>query len=231
MGKLSGKFSRTYWRGYDLSPQTNTMKVRNTATTPEVTGQGVDQKSYVVGVGEGACEQHGFVADGANESHAVLSGAIGTTGAFIAPFGTHVGAAAAMGSSVCLSEYSPETQVDGAGEFNAKYMNQEDGGGIEFGWLLAVLDTRSTATPTSHNRGAGSNAGLRAYLVQTANGAPATISVEGSTDNSSWSNLGDFTAVSGRHGTAIAVAGSIPQYVRATVSGGTATFAVAYRAL
>lgn len=232
MSKLSGRFSRTFWGGYDLSGQTNTMQVRAGFMTPEVSGQGARQKSYVVGLGEGACEQHGFVTDVTGEAHDRLSDQIGTADGFGASFGTHVGAAAAMGSAVCLTEYRQGTPVDGAAEFNATYLNREDGAGIEFGWLLAPLAERATAT-ASLNRGAGSpsNNGMRAYLQQSANGAPATISVEGSTDDAAWSGLGTFTAVSGHVGTAIAISGTVPQYLRTSISGGTATFAVLFRAL
>jgi hypothetical protein len=229
MAKRSGRFSRTIWGGYDISGQVNSARVASVANTPEVSTQGNVMKSYVVGVGDGEAEVRGFLSEDANQAHDRFSARIGSAAVLVEMFGTHVKAAVGMGSSMILTAYDGDTPVDGAGMFRAAFKNSDDGY-VDFGWLLAPLAQRSSVT-ASVNDGAATLNGLRAYLEQTAGSGNPAVVVEGSDDDSTYAALGTFLGGNGHIGAALAVAGSIPQYLRGSVSQGTSTFLLAYRRL
>lgn len=90
----------------------------------------------------------------------------------------------------------------------------------------------SGSNSTSLDNSAGTTAGASAYLHAPAfTGTTITVKVQHSTNNSSWSDLITFTAVTGaRTSERKAVTGTINRYVRTLWSGTftSATFAVAF---
>lgn len=228
-GKRSGRFSRTYWGGYDLSGQTNVARVASIDATPEVSTQGATNKSYVVGVGDGEAEVRGFLSDGANEAHDRFSSRIGSAAVFVETFGTHTMAAAGMGSSMILTSYDTDEPVENAAMFHSAFKNSDDGY-VDFGWLMAPLAARASQTP-SVNDAAFSLNGLRVYLQQTASTGTPVVAVQASNDDSTYAGVGTFVAAAGHAGQALAIAGSVGQYLRGSVSAGTSTFLLAYRRL
>lgn len=108
---------------------------------------------------------------------------------------------------------------------------------LEWGILLTdgLITQSSSGSTSSKDDSASSSSGIAAYLqmVDINSGAP-TITIEHSANNSSWSTLLSFTAISdGGEPTAerVTASGTVNRYLRVTSTGtfSNAKFVVAYR--
>jgi len=227
--------SRVYYAGYDVTGQTNGTGVNMTLDSPEVSCFGDSVKSYVTGLNDSVANQKGFITAPATEAHRVLAARAGGTAGDVWTwtFGTSQADFGFAGSAVLISQYNATDDIAQAAMFNVDYKPGPDSPGMDPIQIIAPLLSRSTADPVAGvNYGTFTLGGLRGYLQQTtATAGTTTVIVEGSDDDMAYSTVASFVASGTVSGQAIAAAGSIPQYLRANVSGGTSTFLVAVRRL
>ena len=99
---------------------------------------------------------------------------------------------------------------------------ESDGNGAEFGVLLtADKQTDGSATDTaSVDNGASSAGGLSGFIsaMSLASGS-VTVKIQHSTNDSSWSDLVSFTAITGQTAERISVTGTVNRYLRISTSG------------
>lgn len=144
--------------------------------------------------------------------------------ASVAPRGFTVGYPVWVGDDY-LASIAPSSSVDGLVVQPLTFTSR---GAAAWGHALTALQTvTSTTTGTSVDFiGAPTTSGAVANLHVTAiSGTPTfTVTIQDSADNSSWSTIGTFTALSASKGAQrLSIAGTIRRYLRAvgTVSGGT----------
>ena len=94
---------------------------------------------------------------------------------------------------------------------------------LDFGVLLTTgpKQTDASATnSTSVDQTAGSSAGAVGYLQAVSIGSgTATVKIQSSTNNSTWSDLITFTAVTAQTSERVAVTGTVNRYVRVITTG------------
>jgi hypothetical protein len=229
--------SRCYYAGYDVTGQTNAVEVQQTLDSPEVSAFGDAVKSYVTALNDSKATQKGFVTSPTTEAHRVLSARAGGTAGDVWTwcFGTSQADFGYAGSAVLVTEYKGVSDLGAASMFDAGYMPGPDSPGFDPVQIIAPLASRSTASPAGGvlaASGTFSSNGFRAYLQQTAvTAGTTTVVVQGSNDDATYTTLASFPASGTVSGAAVAAAGSVPGYLRASVSGGTSTFLVTVRRL
>lgn len=144
------------------------------------------------------------------------------------PSGTTLGAEAWLIG--CLqTNITFGSQVASVAEWSMTGVNEDS---TDFGRSLHALAARtSSSQETAYDNSASSTGGAIAHLHVTAFSgfSGVVVTVEHSTDNSSFSTLGTFTTVAGVTSERLAIAGTVNRYVRAkwAVTGsGSITFAV-----
>ena len=167
-----------------------------------------------------------FMDPAAGMEHAAFSPL--PTGDVIAAYlrGTGIGSPVAC----CVAKqvnYDPTRATDGMLTF--KVEGQGDGYGLEWGeQLTAGLRTDTTATNgTAQNDAAATTFGSQAYLQAVAlTGSTVTATVQHSPDNSTWSTLVAFAAVtSAPQAQRVTVSGTVNQYLRVITAGTFTSFA------
>lgn len=222
MAKQSGLGARFVLGGYDLSGDISALdRVGGGPALGDVTG--IDKFAH---------ERIGLLRDGAmsftsfwnDENSVPVLDALPTAdviGAFFVP-------PQAIGSPIaCLNSkqvnYDPSR--GNGGELTMKTECQGQGFGLEWCQLLTPgLRTDTTATHGADLDGGASSAfGAQAYLQVTGfAGTSVTVTVEHSADNSTWSTLLAFTAVTAApNGQRVAVANTttVDRYLRVSTSG------------
>lgn len=142
----------------------------------------------------------------------------------------------ARGSELILAnaldtEFTPSAAVDGLVQFtlNCQTDGMSDLNGVSLHDLTAVTADESG---TGVDGGAASSNGAVAHLHVTAFSgfSGAVVTVEDSSNNSTWATIGTFSTVSGVTGERITIAGTVRRYTRYSVDvtgTGSITFAVA----
>lgn len=232
MAKLSGRLTKAYFAGYDLSGDLNEASVKVTFDMNEISGFGDAKKSFVLGLEADVIGFKGFLGTGAAAVHALLSARIGASDVALITWGTAVGAVGAAGSAMTLSHYEGQVAVNGPGLLTSDFANAAEAPGLDFVTVLAGHQSH-TAAEAAIDDSAGSNNGMRAYLEQisVSAGTPVVVVQHSTTGTSAWSDLITFTGVAGRSAQAGAASGTVRQFRRMSVSGGTGIFVVATRRL
>jgi len=233
MAKKHGKETVVLVDGYDVTGQSSALDVTNAMDTQEVTAFGDQQKSYVVGAVDGKISQKGFLTDGTAEAHDVLRQRIGSAVVFLAHYGTVTGAYGWGGSAELNTAYGVSGGAGAPVTFSADYNF-----GLYGGQPIKMMRCHAEGAGT---RGAGtanetpSNAGARAFLhiLSISSGTPTVALQHGTASTeAAFSNLASFGAVAAApYAAGTEVTGTVRQYLRAVVTGGTCTYALGYRRL
>lgn len=222
MAKQSGLGDAYLVAGTDLSGDTNSLsKIGGGPALLDVTGINVFAHERLGGLRDGGIDWVSFFNP--TGAHPVLS-ALPTVDVICTYCrGTTLGNPAAALVAKQLN-YDPTRAADGA--LTATVQAQANGYGLEWGvQLTAGLRTDTAATNgTGVDLGASASFGFQAYVQVTSfSGTDATIKIQDSADNSSFTDLsgGAFTAVSAAPAAErIAVGGTatVRRYVRATTT-------------
>lgn len=237
MAKQSGLGDNLYVGAFNLSGDIGSVdSVTSARATLDVTAIDKSARERLHGIKDGGFEFTSFFNPSAGQAFPVLK-ALPTADVVCSYFrGTALGSPAAS----CIGK---QINYDGArgdaGEFTFKTAVQGNGYGLEWGVQLTAgvrTDTAATSPATGVDTLASASFGAQAYLhVFSVAGTSVTVTLQGSSDNSSFSAIASpmaFSAVAGGATSAqrIAVANTttIPRYVRAITTGtfSSAVFAV-----
>lgn len=186
--------------------------------------------SRLPGLGDGSISFSGYFNTTSPSLHNAIGSAFGTAISIVtAAFGTAIGSpAASIGAA--RTSYGITRATDGALTVQAA-AESGIGYGTDWGVLLAGRASVTGTASTTVDGGTATTNGAQAYLHITAVAAgTVTISVQDSSDNSSFSNVTGLTFTASSTAVAeykaTAAGATIARYLRYNVSGGTATFAL-----
>lgn len=219
MGKQSGLGDRYYWAGNDLSGNISALDtIGGGPALLEVTDITQPAHSRIGGLRDGTMSVTSWFDN--TLQHPVMS-ALPTADVLL----TYLRGTALGNPGACLNAkqatYSEARGADGS------LTVKTEGQGSSFGLEWGVQLTPGTRTDTAATAGAdvdglaASSHGAQAYLQAVSfTGTDVTVEIEHSTDNSTWSTLMSFTAISAGVPLAqrIAVSGSttVDRFLRAT---------------
>lgn len=182
-------------------------------------------RKYLPGLDEDTLSGSGHYDDVADAN---LDGtnAGGLTLVTFGPSGLAVGDPAYIGS-VRQSSYAIGSTVSDRVTFA---VNLQVDGQMRRGVSLHAPETETaTGNGTSHDGGASSSDGLVASLHASSVTGTLDVTIQDSTDGSTWVDLGTFTQLSGAGFERLDITGTVERYLRAvwTIGTGPATFTVA----
>lgn len=235
MATVHGRKTKVLVNERDLSSFFRGADSAATVEANEDTTFGVDDKTYVTGLGDGTFSLEGVFKDDPADADAELEAALGSdTGVLltVSPSGLAVGERVRMAETVETS-YEVTSPVADVVSVTAEF--QADGG-IDAGVSLhdATEETTSANGTSVDNSTATANGGVGHLHVTAASGTTPTLDVkiQDSVDNSIFADLITFTQATVATSERQNVAGTVDQFVRAvwTVGGTTPafTFSVAF---
>jgi hypothetical protein len=231
-----GKRTVILMDGTNMSPYLNDSTTANELEALETTTYGSDDKTYIVGLGDGTLQMGGLFDGAASASDGVLSGsvfAVEDVALTVMWDGAALGSRAAVIPAGQLTSYEVSSPVADVVSISAAV--QADGG-VQRGVVLASLSAiAASASATSVDNGAASANGATATLHVTANNrdGTATVKVQHSSDDNVWVDFITFDAVSASttDGQGASATGTVNRYLRAinTLAGssGSVTYTVA----
>jgi len=202
---LAGTLSAScYSRGFSLSSGVDMLDVSTLCD---------DAKAYIPGQ-ESSTASFTLIYDEAQAAHAGTWATAGNLPVTFLPGGAAVGDAAFLIDSI-RTDYSTTTSVTGTVDASITTQTTGDTG---YGACIAALTTITGGTPTGTavDNGASSANGAVAHLHVTAfSGLTSNaISIEHSTNNSTWATLATFTTVTAATTQRLAVTGTVNRYLR-----------------
>jgi len=224
MAKQSGLGVRLYAAGYDLSGDANALNnMGYSQAMLDVTALNNDAVARIAGLSDGTVSVNGWFEQ--SSDHAVWtsnSGKLPTADQIVVVgFGTALGDAC-LGMKAKQASYNVTRAPGSAIATVAEYQGTA-GQQLDFGVLLTTgpKQTDASATnSTSVDQTAGTSAGAVGYLQAVSIGSgTATVKIQSSTNNSVWSDLITFTAVTAQTSERVAVTGTVNRYVRVITSG------------
>jgi hypothetical protein len=234
MAKQSGIGDKFYVGGRDLSGNVTSvdtlMARRAVLDTPTIDSSGMVR---LQGQADGEIAVTSWFDDGTNLEHAAFS-ALPTGDIVVLYCRGSAADSPAAGLVAKQINYDGAKSQDKALAMNVQCLGQ--GTSLEWGVLLQAEATHSSATSSSSKDDSSSSSnGIAAYLqlLDINSGAP-TIKLQHSANNSSWSDLITFTAVSDGSEPAAErkeASGTVNRYLRATSTGtfSNAKFVIMYR--
>ena len=222
MGKMHGRHTRIYLNGYDLSGDINSFEPGYAADTAEVSGFGDSTKKYVVGLADPALRIQGLFNDGSGQVHSVVEALVGNEVMLNATWGTDQGKFG-VGGTVNLNEYSVSSPISGAVTAGGALSGGGDNGIFEF--LNTILGKQSVPTdPAGWDSDAQSNVGLSGHLQFFSGTGTVILQSSTAAAGPTWVdqvNFGLQTAPIALYGSPSS--GTVHQYLRAIMNGGTGT--------
>ncbi len=201
---LAGSFSYScYSRGFSMSSSIDMLEVSTLCD---------DAKAFIPGQ-DTSTASFDLIYDTAQSSHAVAWSTAANLPVTYLPGGTAVGDAAFLMDAI-RTEYSISSTVTGTVDATLSTQTTGDTG---YGVCLAPLTAITTDTNgSSVDNGASSANGAVAHLHVTAfTGLTSNvITIEHSTNNSTWTTLATFTSVTGTTSQRLAITGTVNRYVR-----------------
>lgn len=219
MAFVAGKGARVLLGSYDLSAFLKNANVTLAKDTLETTVFTDSARRYIEGLKGGNATLSGLFDGDDNLQDEQVNAAFtssSTINALIALGGLTLGTPAYAGR-IWDAQYEQGASFDGLVTFGANLQ-------VDQGWeraisLHALAARTGTYTETAVDNAAGTSAGGAAYLFVTAqSGTAATVLVEHSTDNVTFTTLATFSGLTGTSNTRTAVAGTVNRYVRARLS-------------
>jgi hypothetical protein len=225
-----GKRTAVFLNGTDMSPFLNDATTTQEIETAETTTFGDDDKTYIVGLGDGTISTSGMFDSTAGASDAVITGALGQDdNTFtVLPDGKTVGARAVLANGQ-LTSYEVSSPV---GDVVAISAEVQADGGLYHGSVLNAATVTATGTAVSVDNSASTSNGVLANLHVTANDhdGSASFAVQHSADDSVWADLVTFTTVSASttSGESITSTGTVNRYLRAAHTLGGSSGSITY---
>jgi hypothetical protein len=227
MAKQSGLGVRLYAAGYDLSGDANALNnMGYSQTMLDVTSLQDSAMARIAGLSDGTVTVNGwFEKTGDHAAWTSNSGKLPSADqVVVVGFGTALGDAC-LGMKAKQASYNVTRAPGNAIATVAEYQSTA-GQQLDFGVLLTTgpKQTDASATDsTSVDQTAGTSAGAVGYIEAMSIGSgSATVKIQSSTNNTVWSDLITFTAVTGQTSERVAVTGTVNRYVR-VISTGTFT--------
>ena len=222
MSKQAGMGDHFLFGGYLIGGAVQALSINGGPNLLDVTDITQSAHSRLGGLRSGAMAVTAYMNPSAGQEHAALSPM--SRSDVIATYlrGQAIGNPAACCNAVQLN-YDPTRPADGS--LTEKVDLESDAYGLEWGeQLTAGARTDTTATNgASQNDLAATAFGAQAYLQAVAlTGSTVTVTIQHSPDNSTWSTLVAFAAVTSAPGAqrvSIANNATVDQYVRAITAG------------
>ena len=226
MAKKSGLGQQIFVHGYDLSGDIATI---DNAGSPrnllDITAINAPANERLVGLSDGNISVSSWFNDSTEQEHDALSGLVTTDRIVTWAFGATRGDVAACLVAKQLN-YDGSRGPDGSLSFTID--TQADG--ISLDWcntLTTGKETHSSAgSSTSRDDGAGTTAGMVAYLeITDCDSGTPTVTIQESSDNGSsdaWVNVLSFSAVgyaSAPTAERVTSSGTVERYLRITTTG------------
>ena len=226
MAKKSGLGQQIFVHGYDLSGDVATI---DNAGSPrnllDITAINASATERLVGLSDGNISFSSWFNDSTEQEHDALSGLVTTDRIVTWAFGATRGDVAACLVAKQLN-YDGSRGTDGSLSFSVD--TQADG--ISLDWcntLTTGKETHSSAgSSTSRDDGAGTTAGMVAYLeITDCDSGTPTVTIQESSDNGSsdaWVNVLSFSAVgyaSAPTAERVTSSGTVERYLRITTTG------------
>jgi len=226
MAKKSGLGQQIFVHGYDLSGDVATI---DNAGSPrnllDITAINAPANERLVGLSDGNISVSSWFNDSTEQEHDALSGLVTTDRIVTWAFGATRGDVAACLVAKQLN-YDASRGTDGSLSFSVD--TQADG--ISLDWcntLTTGKETHSSAgSSTSRDDGAGTTAGMVAYLeITDCDSGTPTVTIQESSDNGSsdaWVNVLSFSAVgyaSAPTAERVTSSGTVERYLRITTTG------------
>ena len=230
---IHGKGAAVFMNEFDFSSDFTQYNFRKARQLVNVTTFGNDDKVFLAGLGEGGINVQGVWNPAANQTDEEIVALDGTEVVITAsPEGaTTIGDRAHVINGE-LDNYQPRAPHNDAVRFSASYMGDDSQGGIilhEFAQESATGNFQGVAgVPASTAFGAVANLHVTQF-----SGTDATITIEDSSDDSTYGSLVAFTQVTGTTSERVSVAGTVERYVRVALTGTftTITFVVSFARL
>jgi len=231
MAFVAGKGARVLLGAFDLSAYLKNAAITVQKDTLDTTVFTDSAREYIEGQKSGTATLSGLF-DGADDTQdeqvqaAFASSSV--TNALIALGGLTIGVPGYAGR-VWDAQYEQGAAFDGLVTFGASL--QVDGGWERAISLHALAAETGTGAYASVDNGAGTTAGGAGYIFVTAqSGTAGVVKIQHSTDNSTWTDLITFSALSGTSTVRTAVTGTVNRYVRAnlTTASTSITFQVSF---
>jgi len=226
MAKKSGLGQQIFVHGYDLSGDVATI---DNAGSPrnllDITAINASATERLVGLSDGNISVSSWFNDSTEQEHDALSGLVTTDRIVTWAFGATRGDVAACLVAKQLN-YDGSRGTDGSLSFSVD--TQADG--VSLDWcntLTTGKETHSSAgSSTSRDDGAGTTAGMVAYLeITDCDSGTPTVTIQESSDNGSsdaWVNVLSFSAVgyaSAPTAERVTSSGTVERYLRITTTG------------
>lgn len=231
MPRRHGKETVVYVDGYDISGYSSNFESQAQADVAEVTGYGDARKRYVVGHLSGMLNHDGWFDDTTDGVHDVIQSRLGQEAVVNAAWGDEVGAAGVGGSAMNVKAYNVNSPIAAGVGVHSEY---ESAGqtGLEY---VEVLQNKGSvgATTTGKDDGALSSNGLRAYLqvFEILAGTPVYVLQHSTALATGYAGLATFSGFDAVGAEVVAAAGTVNEFLRLTVSGGSAVIWLGYRRL
>lgn len=227
MAKKSGLGNQFYFAGYDLSGDVGAIgNIASPRGVQEVTSINQSAADRLLTHSDGIIEFNSFFNDASNQEHAALSGLATTDNHAMFLMGSSVGDAGAALIGKQLN-YDGSRTADGGLNFSASVQ----GSGTPLEWGVSLTTGKATtgaASFASVDQSASSSSGALGYLqaFSIASGT-ATVKVQESSNDSSWSDLIAFSGVTGRTTERVTMSGSVARYIRVNVTGSISSLVLA----
>jgi hypothetical protein len=225
--KQSGIGVRLYAAGYDLS--TDVSAISNISAQQELldtTALATDARTRIIGLNDARIAVNGWFDAASGRSHAAWtsnSGKLPTADQIVlVTYGTSRGDAFS-GLDCKQADYNVSRTPGSAVATTVNYEGTA-GAGVENGVLLTTgttqTDSSATTSASVDEGSAASGSAPAAYLevISLASGE-ATIVVQDSGNDVSWSTKATFTSVTGRTAERVTASGSSGRYLRVVTSG------------
>lgn len=227
-----GSAARVYVNGYDLSAYLKSVSFSGVNDVADVSALSNTAKAYLAGLQDATLTAEGMFDPTAGRTEDLLRTTLGGTCTWTHfPAGTAL-AARAVGLYGTDTSYEISTSVDDAAMVTAEAQSSTGRDAMTVHRSGGTVTGGGTAT--AQNNTSGTNNGGVAYLqCISLNGGTATVKVQHSSDDITYSDLITFTNVTASLDPLAERAtssGTVHQYTRATwtVTGGTADFIVAF---
>ena len=223
-----GKDAKVFANGYDLSEFLSSVTVSGESDTAETSTLGSSAKTYIAGMRDATVSAEGFFSTDVGGSDERLAAQLGTSVVFTVVVSADAVGASGYGMTAIETNYEAGAEIGGAVAIS---MEGQSTVGQEAIRVLNPLSAKTaTASNASVDNGASTTNGFSAYLhVTAASGTTPsmTAKVQHSADNSTWADLGTFTAVTAANAyQRITGTGTVNRYLRAqyTISGTSPSF-------
>lgn len=229
MARRHGKQTVVYMDGVDVSGDSNGLDVDATYDEAEVSAFGDEHKWRILGQVGGKVQHRAWFDTGGSAIHQLLVSKIGGTAGIVfnASYGTAQGDFGWGGAGQLVSSYQPNAPLSGAIGLTSNYMFSQYLDMVQVQAAKANIGTAGSA----YDGSAGSNAGAVGYLQQfnVLGGTPTFIIEHSTTGTSSWATLLSFAAGTAVGGQRVEVSGTVRQFTRINVSGGSALAAAYFK--